>query len=50
MKFSVRIPGLVLGPNRTDDWTADVTADEMLGVARRADELGYDYLRFWSTS
>src|SRR4051794_22524868 len=44
MKFSIRIPGLML--YRAPAWHAKLDAVEMLELARTADQLGYDYIRF----
>ena len=44
MKFSVRIPGLILYRGRP--WEPDVGPEDVLPVSKAADILGYDYIRF----
>lgn len=46
MKFSTGVPGLILFPGLggQPDWSHDITTEDMVSIARRADELGYDYL------
>jgi probable F420-dependent oxidoreductase len=46
MRFCVNIPGLTLfqGHGGQPHWSASITSAEVAAIARRADELGYDYL------
>lgn len=44
MQFSITVPGLFFYPAVTQEWHRKLTPEDMLRVARRADELGYDYL------
>jgi probable F420-dependent oxidoreductase len=44
VKFRVRLPGQNLYPGRGEHWWKGITADEMASLARRIDELGFDYL------
>ncbi len=44
MKFGVYTPGLILYPMIMAPWEADATPEDILRVARRADDLGYDLL------
>jgi hypothetical protein len=44
VKFWMMVPGLTLYPGRGDHWWKDITPAEIALIARRAEELGYDYL------
>ena len=45
MKFSFSPPGLTLfPPHRQEDWVRNITGDQLLAIARRGDELGFEYL------
>lgn len=44
MKFAIRVPAIFLYPSITSPWEAHVTAADSLRFARRADDLGFDYL------
>jgi len=44
MKFALGMPGLILYPPIVGPWEADATPAELVGVAQRADELGWDWL------
>ena len=44
MKFGLNIPGMTLMPQSTESWEHALTPQEMLRVARKADELGFDWL------
>jgi probable F420-dependent oxidoreductase len=45
MKFRVDIPGFCLYPGEGDHWWRDNTGEDILRMARRADELGFDIIR-----
>jgi probable F420-dependent oxidoreductase len=44
MKFVVKLPGMTLYPGRGKHWWETITPDEMVTIAQRSEELGYDYL------
>jgi probable F420-dependent oxidoreductase len=44
MKFGAPAPGLTLFPGGVEHWSKEITAAEMVLCARRAEELGYDFL------
>lgn len=44
MKFGVAPPGLILYPPVTSDWEHDIDPADILKVARKADELGFEWL------
>lgn len=45
MKFGFALPGLTLfPPQRQEPWERDITGDQLLAIARRGDELGFEYL------
>jgi len=44
MKFALGMPGLILYPPIMGPWEATATPAELVGVAQRADELGWDWL------
>jgi probable F420-dependent oxidoreductase len=45
VQFSVTVPGLTLYGGAQESWQAQLAGAEILGLARRTDELGYDQLR-----
>jgi probable F420-dependent oxidoreductase len=45
MKFSLSIPGLTLYANAEKDWVGRLTGSEILDVARRCDDFGFDHFR-----
>lgn len=44
MKFGVTIPGLFLYPVIAQPWEAALSGEEILRIARRAEELGFDWI------
>ena len=44
MQIGVSVPGVTLQPGAAESWAAKATADDMLRVARKADDLGFDFL------
>ncbi len=44
MKFGVTIPGLFLYPVIAQPWEASLSGEEILRIARRAEELGFDWI------
>lgn len=44
MQFGVSVPGTFLYPHATQRWHHNLTPADMLRIAQRADELGYDHL------
>jgi probable F420-dependent oxidoreductase len=44
MRFTCHVPGMTLYHGSARHWWQDITTDQVVGVARRLDELGYDYL------
>ena len=44
MKFGLTIPGTTLMPGENEPWAAKATPGDMLRIARKADELGYDWI------
>jgi probable F420-dependent oxidoreductase len=44
MKFAIRLPANFLYPSLTSSWETKLGPDESLRFARRADELGFDWL------
>ncbi|MEE9284570.1 MAG: LLM class flavin-dependent oxidoreductase [Dehalococcoidia bacterium] len=44
MKFGLTIPGTTLMPGGNEPWAATATPEDMLRVARKADELGFDWI------
>jgi probable F420-dependent oxidoreductase len=46
VKFTINLPGMTLfqGLGGQPRWAADITSEQIVAIARRADELGYDYL------
>ena len=44
MQIGVSVPGVTLMPDAAESWAAEATAEDMLRVARKADELGFDFL------
>jgi probable F420-dependent oxidoreductase len=44
VQFRVTIPGLSLYPGDEKHWWEGITSEDMVRIAQRADELGYDYL------
>lgn len=45
MKFGFALPGLTLfPPQRQARWERDITGDQLIAIARRGDELGFEYL------
>jgi hypothetical protein len=44
MKFSMMVPGLTLYPGRGKHWWENVEPGDVAKLARRAEELGYEYL------
>ncbi len=44
MKFAVGVPGLILYPAVLGKWEATARPEDILRIAQKADELGYDYL------
>jgi probable F420-dependent oxidoreductase len=44
MKFAFGVPGLILYPAVVSPWERDVTGADILGIAREADRLGFDWL------
>jgi probable F420-dependent oxidoreductase len=45
MKFSVNLPGLTSYAQGSEPWSDRLTGPEVLELARRSDELGYDIVR-----
>jgi probable F420-dependent oxidoreductase len=45
MKFSCSIPALTLYANAEKDWVARLTGGEILDIARRCDDFGFDHFR-----
>ncbi|MFQ5471432.1 MAG: TIGR03619 family F420-dependent LLM class oxidoreductase [Dehalococcoidia bacterium] len=44
MKFGVAAPGMILYPPVASDWERDIDPADILKVARKADELGFEWL------
>ena len=44
MKLTVKVPGLTLYPGTGTHWWERITSEQIVDVARRCDELGFDYL------
>jgi probable F420-dependent oxidoreductase len=44
MKVTAKVPGLTLYPGTASHWWESITSEQMVTVARRAEELGFDYL------
>lgn len=44
MKFGFGLPALILYPPVMSPWEAEARPEDILGLARKADELGYDWL------
>ncbi len=44
MKFALGMPGLILYPPLVGPWEADASPRDLVGIAQRADELGFDML------
>jgi probable F420-dependent oxidoreductase len=44
MKFTAKVPGMTLYPGGVTHWWERITPEEMVTVARRIEELGYDYI------
>jgi probable F420-dependent oxidoreductase len=44
MKFAIRVPANFLYPSITSPWEAQVTAADTIRFARKAEELGFDFL------
>jgi alkanesulfonate monooxygenase SsuD/methylene tetrahydromethanopterin reductase-like flavin-dependent oxidoreductase (luciferase family) len=44
MKFTVKVPGMTLYPGGVSHWWEHITPAEIVSVARRIEELGYDYI------
>ncbi len=44
MLIGLSVPGVTLQPNSTESWEATITPEDMLQVAKKADELGFDFL------
>src|ERR1700691_5633398 len=44
MRFRIAVPGLSLYPGDEEHWWRDIHHDDVLRIAARADELGFDYL------
>lgn len=44
MKFGFGLPALILYPPVASDWERDASPQDILRIARKADELGYDWL------
>ena len=42
MKFALGMPGLILYPPITSSWESEANADDILRVARKADQVGWD--------
>lgn len=47
MRFAIRVPAIFLYPALTSPWEAELTAQDTLRFARRAGDLGFDWL--WLT-
>jgi len=44
MRFTCHVPGMTLYHGSARHWWEDITTEQVVGLARRLDELGYDYL------
>ena len=44
MQIGVSVPGVTVMPDAAESWAADATAEDLLRVARKADEVGFDFL------
>ncbi|MBM3678093.1 MAG: TIGR03619 family F420-dependent LLM class oxidoreductase, partial [Actinobacteria bacterium] len=44
MRFTCHVPGMTLYHGSARHWWQEITTDQAVGVARRLDELGYDFL------
>ncbi len=44
MRFTCHAPGMTLYHGSARHWWQDITTEQVVGAARRLDELGYDYL------
>jgi alkanesulfonate monooxygenase SsuD/methylene tetrahydromethanopterin reductase-like flavin-dependent oxidoreductase (luciferase family) len=44
MRFTCHVPGMTLYHGSARHWWEGITTEQAVGVARRLDELGYDYL------
>jgi probable F420-dependent oxidoreductase len=44
VKFGIAVPGMSLYPGGVEHWWKDITMADFQAIARRADELGYEYL------
>jgi probable F420-dependent oxidoreductase len=44
MKITTKVPGMTLYPGTGSHWWASITPEELVTVARRCEELGFDYI------
>ena len=44
VRFTCHVPGMTLYHGSARHWWEGITTEQVVGVAKRLDELGYDYL------